>query len=66
MYEAIISPLLGGQNNYATKKSIQSCAEPHAGWHGGWRLDTSGYPIRLVVDSDSSLYGPQTHYLKVS
>ncbi|MEM5554100.1 hypothetical protein WNY51_04255 [Pseudocolwellia sp. AS88] len=21
------------------------CAEPHAGWCGGWRLDTSGYPI---------------------
>ena len=22
-------------------------AEPHAGWCGGWRLETSGYPIRL-------------------
>ena len=21
------------------------CAEPHAGCCGGWRLDTSGYPI---------------------
>ncbi len=21
------------------------CAEPHAGWCGGWRLNTSGYPI---------------------
>lgn len=21
------------------------CAESHAGWCGGWRLDTSGYPI---------------------
>jgi hypothetical protein len=24
------------------------CAEPHAGWFWGWRLDTSGYPIRFV------------------
>jgi hypothetical protein len=26
--------------------AIQSCAEPHAGWCGGWRLDSSGYPIK--------------------
>lgn len=25
------------------------CAEPHAGWCGGWRLDTSGYPIICVL-----------------
>ena len=24
------------------------CAEPHAGWCGGWRLDTSDYPIRHI------------------
>lgn len=24
------------------------CAEPHAGCCGGWRLDTSGYPIMLL------------------
>jgi hypothetical protein len=23
------------------------CADPHAGCCGGWRLDTSGYPIRF-------------------
>ena len=21
------------------------CAEPHAGWCGGWRVEASGYPI---------------------
>ena len=25
------------------------CAEPHAGCCGGWRLDTSGYPIKLLL-----------------
>lgn len=25
------------------------CAEPHAGWCGGWRLNTSGYPIMYVL-----------------
>lgn len=25
------------------------CAEPHAGWCGGWRLNTSGYPISFVA-----------------
>ncbi|WP_458724058.1 hypothetical protein, partial [Alteromonas macleodii] len=24
------------------------CAEPHAGCCGGWRLDTSGYPISCL------------------
>lgn len=27
------------------------CAEPHAGWCGGWRLNTSGYPIRCLDHS---------------
>jgi hypothetical protein len=25
------------------------CAEPNAGWCGGWRLDASGYPIYAVL-----------------
>ncbi|MFT5299119.1 MAG: hypothetical protein ACI9YH_005171, partial [Colwellia sp.] len=25
------------------------CAEPHAGWCGGWRLETSGYPIYMYI-----------------
>ena len=29
------------------------CAEPHAGCCGGWRLDTSGYPIRLIVSKQA-------------
>ena len=29
------------------------CAEPHAGWCGGWRLNTSGYPIMHFVDSQA-------------
>lgn len=29
------------------------CAEPHAGWCGGWRLDTSGYPIMCVFDTSA-------------
>ena len=30
------------------------CAEPHAGWCGGWRLDTSGYPIYMRTGAMTS------------
>jgi hypothetical protein len=33
------------QNSLFIKEDEPPCAEPHAGWCGGWRLDTSGYPI---------------------
>jgi hypothetical protein len=36
-----------GANRPLCFKRLQEtpCAEPHAGCCGGWRLDTSGYPI---------------------
>lgn len=32
------------------------CAEPHAGWCGGWRLDTSGYPIINTIQFWHHIY----------
>jgi transposase len=29
----------------AEVSKLPPCAEPHAGWCGGWRVETSRYPI---------------------
>jgi hypothetical protein len=43
------------------------CADPHAGCCGGWRLDTSGYPIRWqFIHHDRYEYHLETAYRYLS